>query len=182
MMKTKRLTGVALLLSLLLSCTAMAAQAEIRCICDRDACICFIQEGDEGPAVEVIQHALIAQGYLSPKEDGTVFDARTTRAVKAFQRAHNLPETGMMDDATLTLLLWGKLPEELGADVVIGCIDPVWIPTDGGIRHHKKNTCSKMQDPRLVSHRNAVIMGMRHCGRCAGSCEDESLSYFGQKE
>lgn len=140
-----------------------AAQAEVNCVCNKEKCICFIQLGDGGPAVDVIQEALIEQGYLSPQGDVTLFDAGTVEAVKAFQRANRLEETGTMNDETLTLLLWGVLPDEmdLTADA-----NGVWIPTDGGIRHHKRAGCCQMYDPRLVSRRNALAMDMQPCGRC----------------
>lgn len=145
-------------------CTA--AYAEIPCQCAQTPCLCFIQLGDEGPAIEFIQNTLIAQGYLSAKADASVLDARTVQAVQRFQTDHNLPPTGVMDDETLTLLLWGMLPEELDQSQPLTSALPVWIPTDGGIRHHGIKSCSQMFDPRLVSQRNALLMNMLHCGRC----------------
>ena len=141
-------------------CTA--AYAEIPCQCAQAPCLCFIQLGDEGPAVEFIQNALITQGYLSAKEDASTFDARTVQAVQRFQTDHSLPPTGVMDDETLTLLLWGMLPEELDQTQPLTSTLPVWIPTDGGIRHHDTKSCSQMFDPRLVSQRNALLMNMLH--------------------
>ena len=69
------------------------------------------------------------------------------------------------------------IPQEL--DVAepdsIGCL--VWIPTDGGIRHHKRCTCSSMFDPRLVSQRNALKMDMQACGRCDPDGFNTDLSF-----
>lgn len=151
------------LCALLLGCSALA---EIPCICGLEACLCFVQLGDEGMAVEAIQNELVAQGWLAPKDDASSFDENTRQAVIAFQAAHALPTTGMMDDNTLTLLLWGVLPDELDIRHPESSALPMWIPTDGGIRHHDTPTCSKMHDPRLVSQRNALAMNMLHCGRC----------------
>lgn len=144
-------------------CTALA---EIPCVCSQEPCSCFIQLGDEGPAVEFIQNELIAQGYLNPRDDAAAFDERTRQAVIRFQQANSLSPTGVMDDDTLTLLLFGMLPETLDALQPFSSKLPMWIPTDGGIRHHDKSDCCGMLDPRLVSQRNALAMNMLHCGRC----------------
>ena len=128
--------------------------------------MCFIQLGDVGPAVEFIQNALVLQGYLEPNDDASAFDEKTRQAVLDFQTEHDLSPTGIMDDETLTLLLWGMRPEELDKAEPTSSTLPMWIPTDGGIRHHDTKTCSQMHDPRLVSQRNALAMNMLHCGRC----------------
>lgn len=158
----RRLLAFALGLLLLAPC----ALAEDDCICGQPDCVCFIQLGDGGMAVEAIQNALVEQGYLQPNDDASGFDEATRQAVMAFQTAHELSPTGMMDDSTLTLLLWGMTPEELDeADPLsIGLL--VWVPTDCGIRHHKRESCCDMLDPRLISRRNALRMEMEPCGRC----------------
>lgn len=153
-------------LALCLCLVFHAASAEIPCACGLAECICFIQLGDEGMPVEAIQNTLVIQGYLAPNADGSSFDERTLQAVIAFQTKHGLEPTGMMDDETLTLLLWGMLPEALDAAQPFSSTLTVWVPTDGGKRHHDKPTCSGMLDPRLVSQRNALAMEMLHCGRC----------------
>lgn len=145
---------------------ARFAAAEIPCQCNQTECTCFIQLGDEGPAVEFIQNALISQGYLSPGDDASSYDEFTYQAVIRFQQQKGLSPTGMMDDDTLTLLLWGMLPDELTAAKPGSSVLVMWIPTDGGKRHHDKEDCSGMHDPRLVSQRNALAMDMLHCGRC----------------
>ena len=160
----RKLLGI-LLLGVLCSC----ASAEIPCQCGQAACQCFIQQGDEGPAVEYILHALIALDYLQANEDASDFDKVTRQAVVRFQEDNGLSPTDMMDDNTLTLLLWGMTPEELDEAESESSTLAVWIPTDGGIRHHDKQSCSNMLDPRLVSQRNALTMNMLHCGRCKPS-------------
>lgn len=155
-----------LLLTLCLCLLSCAACAEILCICEQAECLCFIQLGDGGMAVEAIQNALIDQGCLAAKDDASAFDENTRQAVIAFQTANGLSPTGMMDDDTLTLLLWGMLPEALDAAQPDSSNLPMWVPTGGGIRHHDTPTCSAMHAPRLVSQRNALAMGMLQCGRC----------------
>lgn len=154
------------LISIIFSLIMLNACAELLCQCGLEQCICFIQLGDEGPAVEFIQNALIAQGYLAPNDDSSAFDEKTQQAVLRFQQQNALLLTGTMDDDTLTLLIWGMLPEELNWAKPGSSQLAMWIPTDGGIRHHDKQDCSKMIDPRLVTQRNALAMEMLHCGRC----------------
>lgn len=156
---------------------SIRACAESLCFCSQEQCLCFIQLGDKGPYVEYIQNALIAQGYLAAPADATIFDKHTAEAVIQFQEANALAPTGMMDDDTLTLLLWGMIPQELDAakPESIGCM--VWIPTDGGRRHHKRCICSSMFDPRMVSQRNALKMDMQACGRCDPDGFNTDLSF-----
>lgn len=145
---------------------ANVSHAEISCVCGQEPCLCFMQLGDAGPEMEYIQHELIEQGYLLQADDAAVFDEKTLNAVMRFQADKNLPATGTLDDDTLTLLLWGMLPEKLDEAKPFSNGRPVWIPTDGGIRRHVKPTCCSMFDPRLVSVRNAELMDMQPCGRC----------------
>lgn len=63
-------------LALLLCALACAAYAEIPCQCGQPECLCFIQLGDEGMAVEAVQNALVAQGYLAPNADASAFDEK----------------------------------------------------------------------------------------------------------
>lgn len=158
----RRLICCIMLLCLLSVCAA----AEIPCQCGLEECLCFIQLGDKGPAVDFIQNKLIVHGYLSPNDIAADYDENTVAAVQRFQQDNNLPVTGTMDDETLTLLLWEMLPEALNAAQPDSSTLVVWIPTDGGIRHHDKDNCSGMFEPRLVSQRNALAMNMLHCGRC----------------
>ena len=158
----RRLFSLLAMLCLVFTCAA----AEIPCQCGHEKCVCFIQLGDEGPAVEFIQNTLITRGYLAANDDASAFDEKTAAAIRHFQQDNNIAPTGMMDDETLTLLLWSMLPEELDTAQPGSSTSTVWVPTDGGKRHHDKKTCSGMLDPRLVSQRNALAMNMLHCGRC----------------
>lgn len=160
----RRFLSFLFLMCLCLLC-AMAL-AEIQCECGQAKCICFIQLGDGGPEMEFIQHALIAQGYLHTHNDADRFDSHTLQAVLRFQEANGLPTTGMLDDQTLTLLLWGMLPDELDKAEPSSNGRPIWLPTDGGIRRHRNKACCGMFDPRLVSVRNADLMNMQPCGIC----------------
>ena len=42
----------------------------------------------------------------------------------------------------------------------------VWIPTNGGTKHHMTSTCSKMKDPIQVTKSEALARGFEACKRC----------------
>ena len=156
---------ISVILMLLLLIPSLA-NAEIPCECKQEPCSCFIQYGDTGLSVLHIEEALASQGYLAGEIVDGYFDQKTVAAVKQFQIAHGLSPSGVMDDDTLTLLLWGMLPPELDAARPDTSSLVVWGPTDGGKRHHDNPHCCKMTNPRLVSQRNAMAMEMTHCGIC----------------
>lgn len=164
-----------ILMTVMLAVTLAPALAEFGCVCDKTPCECFIQFGDEGRPVEAIARLLYEGGYLPDGNLTTGFSYQMESAVMAFQRDHDLRETGVMDDATLTWLIWGMSPDELDRENPFSIGEPVWVPTDGGIRHHRKSGCCKMQDPRLVSHRNALALNMQMCGRCSPTGLDTIL-------
>ena len=58
-----------------------------------------LQTGSKGDAVVKLQKALIDLGYLNGKADGD-YGKMTAAAVSSFQKDHDLPETGIADDAT----------------------------------------------------------------------------------
>ena len=62
------------------------------------------QEGEEGDKVLAVQLRLIDLGYNIPKVTG-VFDERTTRAVKTYQKQARLSQTGTVDEITWHFLM-----------------------------------------------------------------------------
>lgn len=58
-----------------------------------------VQRGDKGDAAKVVQEELINLGYLTGEADG-VFGAKSEAAVKLFQKANGLDETGIADSIT----------------------------------------------------------------------------------
>ena len=151
---------------LLLMPTAVLALQRPVCDCDQVECICFIQQGDEGPVVTSIIKLLIEQGYCEEQQDVFCFDERAKKGVIQLQKEYGLPQTGLLDDDTLTVLIWGCLPEELDEKEPESRYDFNWVPTDGGIRRHRKPECCKMYDPRKISVRNAEALGYSKCGIC----------------
>ena len=165
----KQLAIVLLLISFIMPAQSAKAESKsyIHCDCLFGRCTCFIQQGDEGGAVKIIIQKLIEKGYLSKGTKKSIFSGIVENAVIKFQADNNLEQTGMMDDDTLTLLLWGIMPEELdksyGSDAEC---KTVFIPTDGGKKRHSNDRCSRMEDPRKVSDRNAEKLGFDPCKKC----------------
>lgn len=153
------------LLFLLLSLNGSNAYAEISCDCGELGCTCFIQMHDDGIAVDHIVDLLADQGYLSTTRIGS-FDDRVYEAVCLFQEENRIEITGIMDDETLTMLIWGVSPQSLTQSDPLLVMDVVWVPTDGGKKRHRKATCSGMYDPRKMTVCNAEALGIDACKRC----------------
>lgn len=61
--------------------------------------------GARGPAVKALRLRLAAEGYdVGGQADSAVFDSALRAGVAAFQRTHDLPETGRIDAATRAAL------------------------------------------------------------------------------
>lgn len=152
---------------------ATGSQSYIPDDCGKARCTCFIQLGDAGGMVRGIVELLKEGGYLDNNTRAAQFTPAVEAAVIALQRANGLPPTGMMDDDTLTLLVWGMLPEALDRAMPVRADDPstfpdtVYVPTDGGDKRHFDPECSDMYDPRKVSIRNAQALGYEACKKCA---------------
>ncbi|MFO0751051.1 MAG: L,D-transpeptidase family protein [Myxococcota bacterium] len=61
------------------------------------------RKGSKGKEVEKLQHRLACEGYYGGPFDG-IYDGPTTEAVKAFQRHHDLDESGQVLDDTMEAL------------------------------------------------------------------------------
>lgn len=168
----RKCAALLIILLIFAQAPALAEQGYIYCLCELDECVCFIQLGDEGMAIKRIITELIDQGYLDEKTSRSIYDENVQGAVALFQYDNYLRETGVMDDETLTLLLWGMTVYELDEFRPESDPSPMWIPTDGGIRRHNTNTCSNMYDPRLISARNAELIGMDLCDHCVNQAFD----------
>jgi len=81
---------ISLILAALLALSIMTAVAEV-------------SKGAKGDEVKEIQQILSDLGYLTGKVDGD-FGGGTEKAVKAFQAAEGLEETGVVDDGTMERL------------------------------------------------------------------------------
>ena len=63
----------------------------------------LLTAGNRGPEVEQCQHLLAGCGYLTETADG-VYGPATERAVRAFQKAKDLPVSGIVDEKTMEAL------------------------------------------------------------------------------
>jgi len=68
--------------------------------------------GAHGALIQRIQEKLTASGFDTQGHDG-IFGGDTTAAVKGFQHAHGLPDTGAIDDETWTALMGEPVPPVL---------------------------------------------------------------------
>lgn len=135
-----------------------------------------LREKDEGPAVTAMIRLLKDQGWLAENHAAGVFDEDVTFAIMAFQEQNGLEATGYMDDETLTLLIWGLSVEELNEAISDNLTEYVWLPTHGGQKFHADETCSGMIEPRIVTARNAIALGVSPCRKCAKAYENAANS------
>ena len=145
--------------------SAIEVYTERGCDCNEQLCICYMQLGDEGTPVKAVISALKDKGYLSDIIDATYTD-EVEDAVRNVQRKFGLQETGMLDDDTLTYLLWGMSSEELDVARPDLTLEVVYVPTDGGKKFHDNKKCRGMYDPRKIARRNAEKLGLDDCGIC----------------
>lgn len=151
-----------ILLMMLPACSL--ASSFIRDDCGHSPCTCFLQEGDEGLAVQGVIRLLKEQKYL--KGTPPKFTADVTKAVKALQESYGLEKTGTLDDDTLTCLIWGMTADMLSDSKPRSSAAEVWVPTNGGKKRHSSPMCSGMISPRKMSSRNAEALGIDPCKRC----------------
>ena len=62
------------------------------------------EKGDSGKVLQTYQQILVAQKYLAAESATGTFDDATEAAVKAFQKANGLTETGKIDAKTIKAL------------------------------------------------------------------------------
>ena len=62
------------------------------------------EKGDSGKVLQTYQQILVAQKYLAAESATGTFDDATETAVKAFQKANGLTETGKIDAKTIKAL------------------------------------------------------------------------------
>lgn len=116
------------------------------------------RRGDESGQVWWHQRALYALGYLNDEPDGK-FGPKTERAVKDFQKAHCLADTGELDEFTMSEI----------EDALDGCTDPTWLIVLGFCQWNKRggklNFRSQVMNVAYQDTYEAVEM--------AYYCEDE---------
>ena len=149
------------------SLTCEYAAAHIPCICNNppEQCVCFIQLGDKGLAVEKIIAILQKRGYLDKVEKKNEYSIQVKNAVVELQTKHGLDPTGYMDDETLNALLVDELPDKEHRYSEDQWRAIRYVPTDGGQKYHGNPYCSDMNNPRMISRVNAERLGIGPCGK-----------------
>ena len=69
------------------------------------------------------------------------------------------PTTEASTEATTTAPTDATQPETATATMV-------WIPTNGGTKYHKKESCSNMINPSQVTQDQAINAGFTPCKKC----------------
>lgn len=163
----KRLIAFLLIGICLISSAFSASKlyTERGCDCQEETCSCFMQLGDEGKPVKAVISALKDGGYLESTIEAT-YTEEVAAAVIALQREMGLPETGMLDDETLTYLLWGMSSEALDTARPDLSLEVVYVPTNGGEKFHDNEKCCGIIAPRKLARRNAEALGLDDCSIC----------------
>lgn len=74
------------------------------------------------------------------------------------------PNYGTTGEEITAFMDWVEKTEEDKGEEIEG--DMVWVPTNGGTKHHKSETCSGMDNPILVSKEEALKMDFDACKKC----------------
>lgn len=162
----KRLIALLMIAVCLLAVPVVAEKVGKDCACRETTCICFLQLQDEGAAMRGVIALLKEKGYLTDGRIKVTYTAKVEEAIKAFQAAKGLESTGLLDDETLTQLIWDMSSTELDAEKPLLSDDIVWVPTGGGEKYHGKINCSGMEKPRKMTRRNADALQIEPCRRC----------------
>ena len=142
-----------------------AVHEDLVCICGLEECICFAKEGDSGYLIEAARNALIEAGYLGKAHPKATFDGDMKAALTAFQRDKGIEETGVLDDATLLMLIAPDAETEVPQEKCF------YVPVKGGNELHLSAVCSGMKEPRIVSaHIAARLYAGGHADWCDVCC------------
>lgn len=115
-----------------------------------------------GPLVPLLRQRLAVEGFVARAEGGSTLDAGLVQAVRAFQRTHQLPESGELDEATaasLGVTATRRLSQ-------IGVTLQRWRETRIGYQHHDTfilvnvpEFYAELRDNGELVHRWKVIVG-----------------------
>ena len=113
----------------------------------------------------VLDEALDAASTTTTTEavndDVTTTEAPTTTTTTTTTTTRITTTTTTKATTTTTTTVITTQPTSVGERLV-------WIPTRGGTKYHKTNTCSKMIEPYEVTINEAVRQGFEPCKRCYG--------------
>ena len=113
----------------------------------------------------VLDEALDAASTTTTTEavndDVTTTEAPTTTTTTTTTTTRITTTTTTKATTTTTTTVITTQPTSVGERLV-------WIPTRGGTKYHKTNTCSNMIEPYEVTINEAVRQGFEPCKRCYG--------------
>lgn len=132
-----------------------------------------LMRGSKGDDVTSLQNRLTELGFLSGSADGEFGDA-TEAAVKAYQRAAGLPETGKCSLATHDSLMDEAAPVAANTsdDAEIDESEPApYIGNANTMKFHEAScssvdSMSEANKVELFSRENAISQGYEPCKRC----------------
>ena len=105
-----------------------------------------LQNGSKGEEVRALQERLIELGYLSGNADGS-FGNKTAEAVRSFQEAANLDQTGIADAETQIALFAEDAPEaEPAPEATPAANEEKESPAQTGIRPEIKEALDSYED------------------------------------
>lgn len=123
-----------------------------------------LQKGDEGEEVEGLQQSLRDAGY-DIQVDGD-FGKGTDRAVRAFQKAHNLIIDGRVGDKTLAIIENNALPGLLSQADIEWAADELQVAVAGVMAVHEVESRGmgffKSGQPAILFERHWMHRRLRH--------------------
>lgn len=119
----------------------------------------FISLNDEGLPISALLN-LIGCGvtsYSGPNQTGEpVFDEAAHEFLLKYQQINDLSLSGCFDVETICCAI----------GIEDGDLRLVWLPMHGGQRYHRKESCSKMIEPRQIPLCAAEFLEYTPCGIC----------------
>lgn len=126
----------------------------------------LLKKGMQSETVKTMQLRLVELGYLAEDQANGIFEASTTRAVKAFQENNHLDADGMAGSGTLETLLHPSAvsaptptPEPIRKD------EPYVWATAKGTYYHSVQTCSNMKGATEIALSDAQKK-YKPCPKC----------------
>ena len=131
-----------------------------------------IVPGDSGERVAALQKRLIALGYLSGSADGE-YGKKTQDAVKAYQKAAGLEQTGVCDYKTYESMTSSSAPKKKSSSKSSSSSSSsggsVYIAPDSGKKYHSDKNCRGLRNAnsiKSISKSSAINKGYGSCGIC----------------
>lgn len=123
-----------------------------------------LAKGDKGYEVIMLQTRLAELGYYT-QAIADNYGNNTTNAMKAFQKAAGLKQTGKASVEDQQLLFSPDAPEKAETKSSTTSTQMVWVAKNGST-YHKKSNCSGMKNATKISLETAKSRGLTKCKKC----------------